>query len=436
MMSPKARKNDEGGYYWIESKQLWRRVWDIDPWPDGRRRQQSVSGRTQKIVNEKYAKIMAAKASGLNNADMTIAEWAAEWLEDVQKPTMTPNGLRNYESINRKWITPAIGSKRVSELTTRDVTAVMKRARDAGKSTGTMRKVYNVLSQMMAAAKRADMVSKNVVENIKPPKVQAKERGALTTEQALSVLNVASRYIDGSKWWATLLAGVRQGERLGARIDSLDLDAGTLKVEWSLTEVTSEHGCQKREDGSWACGKKRGGSCPQRRLKLPDGFDHIPLGGRLVLKRPKSGKARTVPLIPPLVEALRRYLDETAHVPNPHGLIWRHNDGTPFLPGEDEQAWRDLLFEAGVITQEQTKEPRRRAVGTPDIPTTHWGRHTTATVMLELGVDVKVVGEIVGHVDAKTTRGYQHVSSALARDGMNRVGAHFSKALDSPSSGG
>lgn len=74
---------------------------------------------------------------------------------------------------------------------------------------------------------------------------------------------------------------------------------------WSLTEARFEHGC------GGTCVAQRG-SCPQRRLILADGLEHVQLDGRFCLVRPKSGKPRTIPLLPQLVEALRRYLAATA----------------------------------------------------------------------------------------------------------------------------
>jgi site-specific recombinase XerD len=86
---------------------------------------------------------------------------------------------------------------------------------------------------------------------------------------------------------------------------------------------------------------------------------------------------------------------------------------------------------AGVITPEQAKPLREQTPGTPPAPTTHWARHTTATVLMELGVDARIIGEIVGHASEEITRQYQHVSSAAAREAMDRLGRHFSKALES-----
>lgn len=43
-----------------------------------------------------------------------------------------------------------------------------------------------------------------------------------------------------------------------------------------------------------------------------------------------------------------------------------------------------------------------------------------------LGVGAKIIGEIVGHQSEAATRRYQHVSSAAAREAMDRLGSHFS----------
>ena len=74
--------------------------------------------------------------------------------------------------------------------------------------------------------------------------------------------------------------------------------------------------------------------------------------------------------------------------------------------------------------------PKERAEGTPDTPTTHFARHTTATVLMELGVDAKIIGEVVGHVSERTTRGYQHVSSPAARAALEALGDHFKDAFE------
>lgn len=407
---PRKRNTGDGGLYYIKSRKLWRATM-VDKSGE-EPRVIAKYGRTSQVAKDKLQIVRdEIKTFGAPlDRTATVSVWSDRWLTTVCRPTMKPAGLAAYESVTRTWIVPTIGTKTVANLKPSDVRAVVSKIIAAGKSSSTARKTYNVLSGMLDAARYEGLCARNVADDVKPPPMAVSNRGALTTDQALAVLREAASVPDGTRWWVALLGGLRQSERLGALISSLDLEAGEMHVDWTLEEITSEHGC------GGICTYKRGASCPQARLKVPDGFEYIRLEGRLCLIRPKSGKPRTVPLVPQLVEALRRYITATKDVPNPYGLLWRHTDGSPILPYEDQEDWRTILELASV----------------PLDRTSHWARHTTATVLMELGVDAKIVGEIVGHQSEKVTRHYQHVSSPAATEAMGRLGTHWSDALELP----
>lgn len=421
---PKKRSHGDGGLYELKARGLWRGVVDVGFHPDGRRKQRSVTARTKTEARAKLEELRKeiAEFGAPLDKTMTVEAWAQRWLRDVCEPQMKPKALQGYESAVNHWIVPTLRKKRVSALRPSDVRAVTLAVTDAGRAVSSAQKVYAVLSSMLEAARRDGLCAKNVAKDVTPPGTGENARGALETEVALRVLQTALKRADGSRWWFAILTGMRQGERLGATIDSIDLDRHEFTVQWSLSEVRFRHGCGD------SCGKARAGSCPKRRLLVAPGLTHRQLSGRLCLVRPKSGRVRTFPLIPALETLLTDYLS-TETTPNPHGLIWRNPDGSPITPEQDQAEWRDLLLEAGAITLEQAKPPRERSEGTPDTPTTHFARHTTATVLMELKVDPKVIGEIVGHVNVRTTQRYQHVSSNEARKALEAIGQHFSEAL-------
>jgi site-specific recombinase XerD len=421
---PKKRNHGDGALYFVKSQNLWRGVIDVGFWPDGRRRQKTVTAKTQKAARDKLEALKQEMSEFGAPIDKTktVEAWGREWLDTVCAPTMKPKAFQSYRSAVDVWIVPTLRTKKVATLKPSDVRAVTKAVTDAGRAVSSAQKVYAVMSSMLESAKQEGLIAHNPVERVKAPGTGDGERGALSTEDALKVLQVAAQRLDGTRWWFALLAGMRQGERIGATLDSADLDRHEFTVQWTLAEVHSKHGC------GGTCGKKYGGSCPERKLDIPVGMRHKKLEGRLVLVPPKSGRERTFPLIPALEQALTRYIDGDNR-PNPHGLIWHNDDGSPITPGQDSDEWRSILLEAGVITPEQALPKGQRPAGTPDTPTTHWARHTTATVLMELGVDTKVIGEIVGHVDTKTTRRYMHVSSAEARKALEALGVHFQGAL-------
>lgn len=431
---PRKRSSGDGGLYYVPSRKLWRGVIDLGFGPDGRRRQKQVHARTQVEARRKLEQLkkeIAEHGAPLDKAT-TVATWALRWLDDIARPKISPNAFTAYKSMVNQWIIPTIGHKRVALLKPSDVRAVTKAMLDAGRSSSSARKAHYVLSAMLDEARAEGLIGRNIVEDVDTPAKAVSTRTALSHQQALAMLSTSAADVDGTRWWMAILEGLRQAERLGAQIADLDLENRTYTVRWTLNELTFEHGCGKVDGGAWPCGYKRAGSCPDRRHRVPLGYDYRPLVGRYCLTRPKSGKPRTVPLIEPVAVALRRYLDATAHIPNPHGLIWRNPDGSPINPNDDEQAWRDLMHRAQLITAEQTLPPRARPAGTPDVPTSHTARHTTATVLMELKVPIKVIGEILGHASENVTLGYQHVTSEEARAAMERMAERFAEALALP----
>ena len=80
-------------------------------------------------------------------------------------------------------------------------------------------------------------------------------------------------------------------------------------------------------------------------------------------------------------------------------------DGRPIDPRRDWADWKDLLKAAGV------RDAR-----------VHDGRHTAATLLIEMGVHVRIVMEILGHSDIRVTQRYTHVASPLAGVAAERMG--------------
>ncbi len=86
-------------------------------------------------------------------------------------------------------------------------------------------------------------------------------------------------------------------------------------------------------------------------------------------------------------------------------LVFARPDGSPIPHKEDWGAWKQLLVDAGV------RDARL-----------YDARHTAATLLLEQGVDIRVVQQILGHSSLAVTKRYTHVTDTLARDAAERMG--------------
>jgi len=415
-MAGKKRSHGDGGLYKIRGGKLWRGVVDAGYDENGKRIQKYVHARTKRACRDKLDELkeeIRVYGAPLSKS-VTVAEWAPRWLETLVKPNVDPKTYSGYKSAVNRWIIPTLRRKKIAALKPSDVAALRAAAIDAGRSTSTARYNHTVLSLMLDAAKAERLCRENVAEHVtRPPISNTVNRGSIDTADALRILEAAAKMPDaaGSRWWFKLLTGQRQGEILGALITSLDFDVQTYSVDWKLEEVPRQHGC------GGTCGYKRGAACPKAAWRIPDGFDHIHLEQRFHLTRPKSQTSRIVPLIPQLVEAIKRHLKATEDVPNPHGLIWRNEDGSPITAKQDAAEWRELLQKAGIADRTITG---------------HWARHTVVTILASLGIDHQLIGEIVGHSSTKVTEIYRHAQAEERMSAMKALGGVWEKSLSLP----
>jgi site-specific recombinase XerD len=86
-------------------------------------------------------------------------------------------------------------------------------------------------------------------------------------------------------------------------------------------------------------------------------------------------------------------------------LVFCQPNGRPIDPRDDWEDWKKLLATAGV------RDAR-----------VHDGRHTAGTLLIEMGVHVCTVQEILGHSDIRVTQRYTHVASPMVRDAARHMG--------------
>jgi integrase len=257
-------------------------------------------------------------------------------------------------------------------------------------------KADQVLRLALKAAIREGVMTVSVMDRVDKPAHVKKEAESFDVKTAMHIIATAIEH-QGQMWaarWATgFLTGARESEILGLEWDRVHFDRGLMDISWQLQRQPKVHGCGPQDDGKWPCGFVRPGYCPEAVWRFPRG-DYRECTGTLCWTRPKTAAGRRIiPIVPALAEIL-----ESIREPNPHGLVFHHPDGRPIDQEQDQKAWKALLIAANI----------------PHLPQ-HSIRHSTATLLLEAGVDVHVVQSVIGHSDIAMTRGYQHVDVELAK---------------------
>jgi hypothetical protein len=129
--------------------------------------------------------------------------------------------------------------------------------------------------------------------------------------------------------------------------------------------------------------------------------------------KPGQGNAKLVLALPaPLLARLRAHRRDQAAERLTAGASWQDWDlvfctptGTPVDSRDHWEDWHALLKEAGV------REARVRDA-----------RHTAATLLLEQGIDIRVVQQILGHSQLSQTQRYTHVTRELTQHAADRMG--------------
>ncbi|WP_308720160.1 tyrosine recombinase XerC [Komagataeibacter xylinus] len=139
-----------------------------------------------------------------------------------------------------------------------------------------------------------------------------------------------------------------------------------------------------------------------------------PVQGDGVLRiRGKGGKERMVPVLPQVMQALRRW--RNAHpLPQPDAPLFVGVRGGRLQAGIAQRAMRTW----------------RHMAGLPEHATPHALRHSFATHLMEGGADLRVIQDLLGHASLSTTQRYTLADEARLMDVWTR--AHPHATTDTP----
>lgn len=380
----------------------------------GTRRRVKVTGRNEREAKARLrARIRELAEDGPppdQSQRVTVATWLDQWLPEHQR-AVRPTTYTTDAGAARKWLVPTIGRRPLRDLTPADVRAVRDAVVGAGRSTTTARHAHSVLMNALRAAQREGRDVPPGVLLTRPPALAVSDRDAIPLDDARALLATARDDVDsGARWLLALLQGMRQAEVLGLTWDAIDLDRRTVDVSWQLQSLP------------WA-------DATRGHHRVPDGYSARHLSGAYHLTAPKTASGRRViPLVPAVADALAAWRDVAPS--NPWGLVWATRDTRngrdvpkPRRNRVDRAAWVDLQDRARVAAVDGVVGRRY------DL---HEARHTTATMLLELGVDPHVIVRIMGHSSMVVTRTYQHVSLDLARDALAGMADRLGLGLTPP----
>lgn len=327
----------------------------------------------------------------VGSARMTVKSYAEDWIER-RKSEVRPKPWATDASAVKQWIIPAIGHRRLEDLSPADVRAVAQLQRNAGRSSSTAARTHTTLTGMLRAAMIDGHNVPARVLLVSAPGVAANDRLDMPAAELLLVLNAAHELLPHwSRWFLQGLYGLRPEETLGVTRNAIDFRRNILHVEWQLQPLPYLDRANK------ALG-----------FQMPDGYEVRHLVDAYHLTRPKTKKGhRVLPLVPAMRQAL---VDWLAVAPeNPYDLVWPAASGRPANDKHDRAEWYALQDTVGV------RHPSGR----------YWfayeARHGFATRLMEEETDETVITALMGHSSIVTSRGYMHANVRHALEAMEKV---------------
>lgn len=394
MPQPKAShrpRYGQGSFYYDTNRHVWRGVIEAGTDDNGQRKRFTVSARNEDDAWRKFkAKardVEAGKVSIDGREKKTVKQWLEEWLIERERD-VRPKTFSTEKGQLTKWVIPPYGRVQLRDLTGEHIRKLARRMREAGVSTTTITYTQRVWQQAMKDALREGYIVSDTFLLAKRAKKAVSNRTAIPLPDALLLLNEASKLPDASRWVAALLQGMRQGECLGLTWDMVDFDSDEIDISWQLQSLP-----YKDKD--------------TETFRIPDGYDVIQLDRSYHLTRPKTAKGRRViPLVPWMKDALVNW---RAIAPDSkHGLVWARTDGSPRMAKADLKEWKALQDRAKI-----SKNGEHYVL--------HEARNTTATLLMQAGVDPLVIQQILGHSSFATSQAYMRVNKAQLRDALERV---------------
>ena len=382
-----TRRPPGTGSVYQDNRGRWVAALDAGYTRAGTRRRIRRIAKSKREAQQALAQLRRDITDGIDQSTTTtVKTWADRWL-DIAAARVRPKTFNTHASTLRRWIVPAIGRKRLNKITPADVRSVSQAMITAGLSPSSAQRAHRVLLKMLgdAIAEGYDVPRRALL--VPPPSRGESERDAIPLPDALSILQAAALGPDASRWVAAMLQAMRPAECRGLTWDCVDLERGSIDVSWQLATLPY------RIPRDRASG-----------FRVPVGYTarHLVDGYHLV--RPKTAKGRRViPLVPWMTQALAAWRETGPS--SPYGLVWPGERGRPMRETVDREHWRALCGTAAELAC-------NRPAGAPE-----WGgpydlyscRHTTVTMLLELGVDASVIMAITGHAARRSMDPYAHV---------------------------
>ena len=318
--------------------------------PSGKTKFGYVYGRQYGAVRKELVK---RKAIISNNSGceyighMTLASWMEQWLQTEMWSQLKPSSYQTYAGIYHRYLKDGLGCLELTMIAPAHIQGLIQQLRHQELSMATIKGVFRLLSSAMRSALDDGLIRKNPCAKIRLRNDDVHEQRVLTRKEQEHVQQIAIKE-EETPVLLGLSTGMRLGEICALKWSDINWEENTVSVRRTVQRIRCE----------------KGGDSNKTMLSV---------------NSPKSaGSYRVLPLPGFIADELNRSERKSGYVFG--------TDDQPADPRTIQRRLHRLLSDTGMHGIH-----------------VHTLRHSFATRLIELGVDIKTLSALLGHSSAKMT---------------------------------
>ncbi|KNF09327.1 phage integrase family [Gottschalkia purinilytica] len=367
----------------------WYYSFEIDRDETGKRKRiERAGGKTKKEALE-------ALRNALNNYDngyvepkkILLDDYINDWLENFIKENRKITTYQRYKEIYKNSIKPYIGYTSLKDITAIKIEKLLQGEKKKGLSSSSLQGIYGVLNSLFNRAIKLKVLKDNPCKYVDRPKREKFTPNTLTIDEFKKIINTLDKsnnyndYVMRIALQVILELGLRRGELAGLEWSNIDHNNNCINITNNLVYTNNN----------------------------------------VVMSTPKTDESmRTLYVSNNIIQLLKK-----------HKLLQNElklKYGPNYIENTFNSKKYDFIFtwENGKYIHPNYYTVRfKKILKANDINKNirfHDLRHTNATLLLEQGIDFKVIQTRLGHSDINTTLNiYSHVNLDMQKKATDKL---------------